>query len=99
MARVLTAARVTVPEHAEPVYLETVARLAQRFAGRGGHLWVFRSGNDARTFLEFRECRWPGTPGPADAEERRLEERLRHVAMYFEADLLWHEVNLPSVEA
>jgi hypothetical protein len=98
MARVLSAARVTVSERAEPEYLQTVARLANRLDGRGTNLWLFRSAGDPRAFLEFRECGWPGSPAPVSAEERSLDGRLRDLAVYADADLLWHQVALPTVK-
>jgi hypothetical protein len=98
MARLLTAARVSVSERAEPEYLQTVARLAARLSGRGTRLWLFRSADDPRAFLEFRECGWPGTPAPVTDEERSLDGRLRELAVYAEADRHWHEVVLPAVK-
>jgi len=96
MARTLTASRVRVQAAGESEYLSAVRALAALAENRGWHLWVFRSTDDPRLFLECSESR-SGESHRAVAtrpeDERRLEERIRAVATY-EADAwdLWEEV-------
>lgn len=96
MARVLTAARVTVAAAAEPEYIETVQQLSWRLAHRGQHIWLFRHRTTPGLFLEFTEGQDEATHrsvGPADAEERQLEERLRALGEYEDnAEIRWDEV-------
>lgn len=99
MARVLTAARVTVaPEHTE-AWLDTLEVLAARLRARGQHLWVFRAEGRDNQWLEFTEGTDPAShrsTGPADDQERALEASLRELACYDEAStaLRWQEVSL-----
>ena len=96
MARVLTAARVQVAPAAEPEYIEAVQQLSWRLARRGQHVWLFRHRITAGLFLEFTEGQDEAThrsAGPADAEERQLEERLRALGQYEDnATISWDEV-------
>lgn len=99
MARVLTAARVTVaPEHTD-AWLATLEVLASRLRARGQHLWVFRADGGGTQWLEFTEGPDPAThrsAGPADNAERALEASLRELAGYDgeSAAMRWQEVSL-----
>lgn len=97
-ARALTAARVRVPEAHEAEYLATLAELARLGAAAGRHLWVFRSADDPRLFLEFSESRTRdqhrhvAAASPAAAA---LERRLRELGDYApDAGAFWTEVTL-----
>jgi len=96
MARVLTAAQVRVMPESESEYIETVQRLAQRLARRGQHVWLFRHRQTRGLFLEFTEGQDEAThrsAGPADAEERALEDRLHVLGEYNDtAPISWDEV-------
>lgn len=99
MARVLTAARVTVaPEHTD-AWLAILEVLAARLRARGQHLWVFRAEGQDNQWLEFTEGPDPAThrsAGPADHEERNLETSLRELAGYDAESgaTRWQEVSL-----
>lgn len=103
MPRALTAARVRVaPEH-EAEYLQVLGELAGRERALGRNLWLFRSADDPRHFLEFSEC--ADVAGHRSVAERSagdavLERRLRQLAEYApDADVVWSEVPLCPVES
>lgn len=75
-----------MPEAAEPGYLAGLEQARRRAEAAGDHVWVFRSRNDPRSFLEFRESGRGQPPGP--------EEGLRQLARYRDDDILWDEVRL-----
>jgi hypothetical protein len=96
MARTLTTSRVRVGPGGESEYLAAVKALAVLAESRGWHLWVFRSADDPRLFLECSESRsveLHRALAMRPADERYLEERIRAVATY-EPDAwdLWEEV-------
>ncbi|HEU4698203.1 MAG TPA: hypothetical protein VFS40_03425 [Gemmatimonadales bacterium] len=94
MRRTLTIARATVAPGRDAEYLALVAELAQLVRGEGRRFWVFRNAADPLEFVEFREGTG-GWPIRRLAGERRLEQRLRELALYDEtADEMWNEVPL-----
>lgn len=101
MPRCLGVSRATVPAGREAAYLAAAGALAAAREARGQHFWIFRSQDDPRTFLEFRESRDPASH-PARAAlpptEARLEAELRALAPA-EAAPLWDEVALPAPPA
>jgi hypothetical protein len=98
MARVLTAARVSVAAEHEAEYLGLLEVLARRLAARGQHLWAFRAREEPGVFLEFTEGRDEATHrsrGPADAAEADIEARLARLARYDHSrHAQWDEVPL-----
>ena len=85
MARALTVSRVRVPDGKDGEYLSAVRELAGLAEARGWHLWVFRSRDDPRLFLECSESTTAESHralARRPADERRIEERLRSIAMY-----------------
>jgi hypothetical protein len=99
MNRVLTVSRVTVAPENELEYVRTVQALAQLGAGRGQHLWLFRSTSQPHTYLEFSESRTEMSHRSRASRtdyELKLERRLQAIARYPEgAQDLWEEV-LPA---
>ena len=96
MGRTLTASRVRVEAGGESEYLSAVRALSALAENRGWHLWVFRSTDDPRLFLECSESRSAELHralATRPEDEQRLEARIRAVATY-EADAwdLWEEV-------
>jgi len=81
---------------AEPEYIDTVQQLSWRLARRGQHIWLFRHRATPGVFLEFTEGQDEAThrsAGPADDEERRLEDRLHALGEYEDnAEIRWDEV-------
>ncbi|HET7040531.1 MAG TPA: hypothetical protein VFI13_00870 [Gemmatimonadales bacterium] len=100
MPRSLSAARVRVAADREAEWLAVAARLAGLLEARGQHLWVFRSEQDPRLWLEFSESGdRAGHRSVAErtVEELSLEARLRTLATYDpDASALWTEVPLPK---
>ncbi|HEX9894512.1 MAG TPA: hypothetical protein VGA78_11345 [Gemmatimonadales bacterium] len=94
MPRVLLARRTRVTLAAQPIYRRAAAELAARFAGRGQHVWVFRSTADPELLLEFREAKDPAGLEPAAREEAALDARLHAVAEYDTGEPLWEEFPL-----
>jgi hypothetical protein len=94
----LTIARAAVSPGREAEYLALVKELAGLVSGAGRHFWLYRSATDPLEFVEFREGSREGAGGwpvRRSAEERRLEERLRQIALYDEAaDEMWNDVPL-----
>lgn len=85
MARVLTAARCTVPAEHEAEYLKTILGLARIGGQRGQRIWLFRQSDDPRRFIEFTEAptrlahrRFASKTTP----EQQLERRLTRLAVY-----------------
>lgn len=85
MPKVLTAARVRVPEHNEAEYLATLRELCQFAEARGQKIWLFRNAKDPRLFIEFSESptemshRAQASRLP---EEIKLERTLQTLATY-----------------
>ena len=98
MPRTLSCALVRVPATAEAEWLQVAARLADRLAVRGQHLWVFRSERDPELWLEFSEAADRAAHravAPRSPEEQALETRLRALARYEpDPSVLWTEVPL-----
>jgi hypothetical protein len=102
MGRVLAVARVMVtPEHEEE-YIRTVHALAELGAGRGQHLWLFRSGDTPGTFMEFSESRTEHSHRARASRtdmEAKLEARLMQLGRYAPGFReLWEEVPAPEPE-
>jgi hypothetical protein len=103
MTRILTVARVTVlPEH-EIEYISTIHALAELGAPRGQHIWLFKSGQTAHTYLEFSESRTEMSHRMRASRtdlELRLERRLHVIAQYSSGSgELWEEVEPPEPRA
>jgi hypothetical protein len=85
MPRTLSVSRVQVPAELETEYLAIIRELTILAEARGRHLWLFRSREDARCFLECSESdaldthRSQVAKGPREAQ---LERRLRSVGHY-----------------
>ena len=85
MARVLTAARCTVPAEHESEYFKTILGLARIGMQRGQRIWVFRQTDDPRRFIEFTEA--PSRIAhrlfaSKTTPEQHLERRLAKLAVY-----------------
>jgi len=85
VARVLTAARCTVPAEHESEYLKTILGLARIGTQRGQRIWVFRRTDDPRRFIEFTEA--PSRIAhrlfaSKTTPEQHLERRLAKLAVY-----------------
>lgn len=85
VARVLTAARYTVPAEHEAEYLKTILGLARIGSQRGQRIWLFRQSDAPRRFIEFTEAptrlahrRFASKTTP----EQQLERRLTRLAVY-----------------
>jgi hypothetical protein len=96
MSRTLTVSRVTVlPGDAEE-YIRTVHALAALGAGRGQHLWLFRSPADPLAFIEFSESSSPmnhRVRASRTQRELELEQKLRNIAQYApDSWAVWEEV-------
>jgi hypothetical protein len=100
MGRVLSIARVTVTPGLEEEYVRTVHALAELGAGRGQHLWLFRSTTAPGTFIEFSESRTEHSHRARASRtdmETKLELRLAEIAHYAPgAEELWDEVPAPQ---
>jgi hypothetical protein len=96
--RTLTVSRATVDPAAEREYLQLLGELARLSETRGRRLWVFRAAGSPGRFLECSESRSPEehrAAGPLDADEARLEQRVRELAVYDDgAGELWEEVRV-----
>ena len=98
MGRTLSVSRARVAPADEREYVEAVGALARCAEARGRRLWLFRSPQRAGWFLECSESRAPDQHRAAarlDAEEARLDQRVRALAAYDDgAWELWEEVRL-----
>jgi hypothetical protein len=96
MVRVLMAARVRVPEAVRGEWIGVAGRLAQAYAGRGQHMWVFRHPADPELYLEFREGANAAALAPVGADEMLLDGRLASLGAYEHTDVVWERVMLPT---
>jgi hypothetical protein len=96
--RTLSVARVTVLPEREAEYLATIRDLAVMASRRNQHIWVFRSRQDPKVFLEFSESPTPHSHrnvASRTPDELRLEQRLNKLGTYDRtATDLWEEVPL-----
>ena len=96
MPRVLTVSRVRVGEGSEAEYLAAVRELAALHEARGRHLWVFQRAGRPGSYLECSESRDAESHRATIAlpeDERRIEARIRAVAVYESGSWdLWEEV-------
>lgn len=100
MARLLSIARATVPPEREEEYIRTIHALAELGAGRGQHLWLFRSGEVPGTYIEFSESATEHSHRARASRtdlEAKLEARLMELARYAPGFRdLWEEVAAPA---
>lgn len=100
MTRLLSIARATVSPESEDEYIRTVHALAELGAGRGQHLWLFRSGEVPGTYIEFSESATEHSHRARASRtdlEAKLEARLLEIARYAPGFReLWDEVPAPA---
>jgi hypothetical protein len=96
MPRTLTVSRVRVRAGGEAEYLAAIGELAALHESRGRHLWLFRRAGRPLEFLECSESREADlhrSRAVPPEDERRLEARIRAVAVYEDGAWdLWEEV-------
>ncbi len=100
MARLLSIARAMVSPEREEEYVRTIHALAELGAGRGQHLWLFRSGHEPGAYIEFSESPTEHSHRARASRtdlEARLEARLMEIARYAPGHRdLWEEVPVPA---
>jgi hypothetical protein len=100
MTRLLSIARATVLPESEDEYIRTVHALAELGAGRGQHLWLFRSGEEPGAYIEFSESATEHSHRARASRtdlEAKLEARLMALARYAPGFRdLWEEVPAPA---
>ncbi len=100
MGRLLSIARATVAPDREDEYVRTIHALAELGAGRGQHLWLFRSGEQPGAYLEFSESATEHSHRARASRtdlEAKLEARLMELARYAPGFRdLWEEVPAPA---